>query len=54
MISKAWYVQCDICGDPAEIACFSAGEARLFAQNQGYRRIKDKDFCPRCLEKDKS
>ena len=39
MISRACYVQCDHCGDPAEVSCTNAKEARDFARQQGYKRV---------------
>lgn len=51
MISKACYVQCDECGDPAEIAVNGAKEARELAWQQGYLTGK-RDICPRCRTDD--
>lgn len=32
MISRAWYVQCDRCGDPAPVSVEGAVSARHYAQ----------------------
>ena len=53
MISKACYVQCDECGDPAEVAVGGAKEAREFARQQGYLTGR-RDLCPRCRTDDKA
>lgn len=42
MISRACYVQCDHCGDPAEVAVHGAKEARDFARKRGYKRVSVK------------
>jgi hypothetical protein len=67
MISRAYYVQCDHCGDPAEVSCTNAEEARDFARQQGYKRVTAKrcdregrllvrqtDLCRRCFDAWKS
>lgn len=59
MISRACYIQCDRCGDPAEVSTEGAKTARAFARQQGYERLKRgltegprwEDVCPRCLGK---
>jgi hypothetical protein len=49
VISRACYVECDLCGDPAPVACVEGvSEARQLAANDGYRRVDDKDVCGRC------
>lgn len=49
MISKAWYVQCDICLDPAPISTTSVKDAREEAKYMdGYIYKDKKDICPRC------
>lgn len=55
MISKAWYVQCDRCLDPAPVSTNSRTEARLYARSEAgyiykYNRDdkKHEDICPRC------
>lgn len=52
MISTACYVQCDHCGDPAEVSTVGAEIARAYAKQQGYVRLrvdgKLRDLCPRC------
>lgn len=51
MISKAWYVQCDICLDPAPVSTISAKDARVEAKYLADYIYKDKkDICPRCRE----
>lgn len=54
-ISRAWYVSCDGCGDPAPINTWSAVGARATAQDAGYVRARRgtrmMDLCPRCVEK---
>ncbi len=50
MISRACYVQCDHCGDPAEIACIKgATEARAIAKLEGFGRVQGRDYCATCL-----
>lgn len=39
-ISKACYVICDECGDPAEISTEGADMARSYAKAQGFVRVK--------------
>lgn len=51
MISRAWYIKCDSCGAPAEIAVFSSKEAREFAEQQGFIYADKKDICPICARK---
>lgn len=48
MISKACYVQCDQCGDPAEISTEGSKMARRYARAQGYTYNQGRDLCPRC------
>lgn len=52
MISKAVYVQCDYCGDPAPITVEGgAKEARRLAQvEDGFVRKGGRDLCPRCAQ----
>lgn len=51
MISRACYVKCDGCGDPADVACWlGASEARELARGEGYIRLDGKDLCPRCAQ----
>lgn len=52
-VRSAWYINCDNCGDPAEITTFGgATEARALASRQGYTRKKIDgrfvDLCPAC------
>lgn len=53
-VSRAWYIRCDDCGDPAEISTDSAQEALIYANNQGFIRVerggKAVDLCPRHAE----
>lgn len=35
-ISRAWYVSCDGCGDPAEVSTDSVAEARAIAVREGF------------------
>ncbi len=55
MISHAWYVTCDLCGDPSQISTESARVARKLAKQEGYgrRRVAGKmlDLCGICLPK---
>lgn len=48
MISRACYVQCDQCGDPAEVSVEGAKLARQYARAQGYTYSGRLDLCPRC------
>jgi hypothetical protein len=51
MISKAWYVQCDSCGDPAPISCEGRKQALEYAKIEaGFISKEGKDICPRCRE----
>lgn len=52
MIAKACYVQCDLCGDPAEVSTDGSRLAREYARQQGYIYVKRKDICPRCRTDD--
>jgi hypothetical protein len=52
MISQACYVQCDICGDPAEVSTEGYKVAREIAKYQGYIYVNKKDICYKC-QKDK-
>jgi hypothetical protein len=52
-MSRAWYLQCDICGGPAAVVTEGAKEARLVARRyDGFKRIKMLgkyyDLCPNC------
>jgi hypothetical protein len=55
MISRASYVQCDRCGDPAQVSVEGAKGARAHARQEGFKRIavdtglRHEDVCPRCL-----
>ena len=55
MIRSACYVACDVCtGDPAEVATNGAKEARLYALQAGFIRVKVDgrflDICPNCQD----
>jgi hypothetical protein len=52
MISHASYVQCDRCGDPAQVSVEGARGARAHARLEGFKHIDNKDICPRCLQSD--
>lgn len=53
-IRKAWYVACDgpCGGDPAQISCVDAKDARRMARGEGFVRLRKDgalyDICPRC------
>lgn len=52
MISKACYVTCDNCGDPAGVSTEGAKLARAYARAEGFVRVrvmgKMVDLCVRC------
>lgn len=52
MIAKAWYVTCDLCGNPTEVNTESAAAARRDAKSNGFvrRRVRREmlDLCPAC------
>lgn len=52
-ISTLVYVMCDRCGDPAEAVPYGSKEARSVAKEEGWKRVKGKDVCPRCLDTDR-
>ena len=53
MISRAWYVRCDLCGNPADISTESAKHARRIARGEGFQRKrvagKMLELCRSCL-----
>lgn len=52
MISRACYVQCDRCGDPAPVSVEGAKIARAHARQVGYVYTASKeDVCSRCIAK---
>lgn len=50
MISRALYVTCDVCGDPAEVVVGNADEARRAARGGGFTKVGHRDICVRCRE----
>lgn len=48
MISRACYVTCDHCGNPADISCSGAKDARRIARGEGFARVEGEDLCPTC------
>lgn len=46
MIAYLSYVRCDRCGNPAQPA--EAGQARLVARREGFKRINRQDLCRSC------
>jgi hypothetical protein len=40
MIARAWYVMCDQCGSPAEIATDGAQQAKEYARAQGFKMLR--------------
>lgn len=50
MISRACYVRCDRCGDPAPIATDGAVYARRYAKEVGFLRVGRDDVCLRCRD----
>lgn len=48
-IARAWYVQCDRCGNPAEISVEGSKSARDYARVcNGFVRKGGQDICPGC------
>lgn len=52
-VAHAWYVMCDLCGNPAEISTESASHARKLAKTEGgdRRRVAGQmmDLCKPCV-----
>lgn len=46
-IARACYVRCNLCGSPGPISTGNAADARAYAVQQGFKRVLDKDYCPR-------
>lgn len=46
MIARAWYVRCDNCGNPGEVATDSAKQAKEYALAQGFIVRNRQWICP--------